>query len=66
MKKVTAIVLAAAMGLSLTACGSSANQAGDNGSGGAVGTTQAALEAQMDYKYIKQYADHGMLVDLNP
>lgn len=21
---------------------------------------------QMDYKYIKQYADHGMLVDLNP
>lgn len=20
----------------------------------------------MDYKYIKQYADHGMLVDLNP
>lgn len=133
MKKVTAIVLAAAMGLSLTACGSSANQAGDNGSSGAVGTTQAAdqgtaqdsneahlvfawwgnqtrnertqaaLEAyseqnqgitfdsqfsdwgdywnklatasaghnlpdlvQMDYKYIKQYADHGMLVDLNP
>lgn len=133
MKKVTAIVLAAAIGLSLTACGSSANQAGDNGSGGAVGTTQAAdqgtaqdsneahlvfawwgnqtrnertqaaLEAyseqnqgvtfdshfsdwgdywnklatasaghnlpdlvQMDYKYIKQYADHGMLVDLNP
>lgn len=133
MKKVTAIVLAAAMGLSLTACGSSANQAGDNGSSGAVGTTQAAdqgtaqdsneahlvfawwgnqtrnertqaaLEAyseqnqgitfdsqfsdwgdywnklatasaghnlpdlvQMDYKYIKQYADYGMLVDLNP
>lgn len=103
MKKVTAIVLAAAMGLSLTACGSSANQAGDNGSGGAVGTTQTALEAyseqnqgitfdsqfsdwgdywnklatasaghnlpdlvQMDYKYIKQYADYGMLVGLNP
>lgn len=42
MKKVTAIVLAAAMGLSLTACGSSANQAGDNGCGGAAGTTQAA------------------------
>lgn len=136
MKKVTALVLSAVMGLSLAGCGNSSGQAepagSANGGGASDGTnivsteagaagggahlifswwgnqtrnerTQAALDLyaeqnpgvtfdsqfsdwgdywnrlatasaghnlpdliQMDYKYIKQYAENNMLVDLNP
>lgn len=133
MRKAAALILALAMGVSMTACSNSTGQtdktqgsgagntgqesssssAKDNGEAHLVFSwwgnqtrnerTQAALEAyseknpgisfdsqfsdwgdywnklatasaghnlpdlvQMDYKYIKQYADHGMLVDLNP